>query len=84
MEEDSNYFMKLSHIEHYNTQNGNGTLIDISNAAVKKVSAYDFWSQVSFENIERLQEPFAYKYDFELFGYSPDKYIKELGLLTNT
>ena len=42
------------------------------------VSSKQFWDQVEKENILQIQAPYAYKHDFELFGYSLEDYLQNL------
>ena len=46
----------------------------------KLVGAYEFWDQVETKYIQKLAEPFAYKYDLELFGYSMQEYAEDIGI----
>ena len=47
------------------------------------VTPKQFWDQIDEENISRLVEDFAYKYDFEMFSYSLENYLSKIGSLLN-
>ena len=39
---------------------------------------FRFWSQVDPELVSELNQPWSYKHDFELLGYSPQQYFAAL------
>ena len=43
------------------------------------VSSKEFWEQVDVDKILELSEEYAYKHDFELFGYSIKEYLSKIG-----
>ena len=43
-----------------------------------EVTSKQFWDQVNEENISELGEDFAYKHDFEMFGYSLENYLSKI------
>ena len=42
------------------------------------VTSLEFWKQVKRKNIDELEATYAYKHDFELFGYSIKDYLKKI------
>ena len=40
----------------------------------------NFWSQVEQQNIFRLGQDSAFKYDLEMFGYSIQDYLTDIGI----
>ena len=74
MEEDLKYFKLLANVEDKKSN------ISQVNEAPKLVDAKEFWSQVDIKYINMLAEPFAYKYDLEMFGYSIKEYAHRIGL----
>ena len=73
MEEDIKYFKLLANVEDKKSN------LSPVNTVSRKVDAKEFWSQVDMKYINMLAEPFAYKYDFEMFGYSLQEYIDKIG-----
>ena len=51
--------------------------------AVILVTSKQFWDQIDEENISGLGEDFAYKYDFEMFSYSLENYLSNIGWKLN-
>ena len=43
------------------------------------VTSKQFWDQVAEENIVMMEAAFAYKHDFQLFGYSAKDYLSKIG-----
>ena len=43
------------------------------------VSSKEFWEQVEVDKIHELSKEYAYKHDFELFGYSIKEYLSKIG-----
>ena len=43
------------------------------------VTSKEFWDQVDEDKILELGEDYAYKHDFELFGYSIKEYLTSIG-----
>ena len=43
------------------------------------VTSKQFWDQVEEENIKLMEAAFAYKHDFQLFGYSAKDYLGKIG-----
>ena len=43
------------------------------------VSSKEFWEQVDTDKIFELGKEYAYKHDFELFGYSIEDYLAKIG-----
>ena len=43
------------------------------------VTSKQFWDQVEVENIVMMEAAFAYKHDFQLFGYSAKDYLSNIG-----
>ena len=41
---------------------------------------FSFWSDVPTELVQELEKPWAYKHDFELFGYNTQHYFTTIGL----
>ena len=74
MEEDAKFYKLLANVDDKKTE------ISITNSEPKLFDAEEFWSQVDIKYINMLAEPFAYKYDLEMFGYSFDGYIDSIGL----
>ena len=74
MEEDAKYFKLLANVEDEKRK------IKKMNSEPKSINAYEFWEQVEEKYIKMLAEPFAYKYDLELFGYSIQQYADDIGL----
>ena len=74
LKEDAKFFKFLANVED-NMKN-----ISKANSEPKHVEAKEFWSKVDLKYVRMLSEPFAYKYDLEMFGYSIDNYFENLGL----
>ena len=74
MEEDIQFFKTLAKVEDKNAKIGK------SNSGPKLVDAKEFWSKVDMEYVNRLAEPFAYNFDLEMFGYSIQEYLIEIGI----
>ena len=74
MAEDAKFFKMLSNVEEEERN------IRKSNNEPKLVGAYEFWDQVETKYIQKLAEPFAYKYDLELLGYSIEEYAQDIGI----
>ena len=74
MKEDAQFFKLLANIDDKKKK------IEKSNSEPKIVGAREFWDQVEAKYIHMLEEPFAYKYDLELFGYSIEEYAEDIGL----
>ena len=41
---------------------------------------FSFWADVPAELVQELEKPWAYKHDFELFGYNTQHYFSSIGL----
>ena len=74
MEEDGKFFKLLANVD------GEKRKIKRTNSEPKAIDAYNFWEQVEEKYIKMLAEHYAYKYDFELFGYSIQQYADDIGL----
>ena len=74
MKEDAQFFKLLANVDDKKRK------IEKSNSEPKIVGAHEFWDQVEAKYINMLAEPFAYKYDLELFGYSIQEYFDTIGL----
>ena len=73
MKEDAKFYKQLANVEDKKSN------IDKANSEPKLVDAKEFWSQVDMEYVNMLAEPFAYKYDLEMFGYSIQEYFNKIG-----
>ena len=73
MSEDAELFERLAGM-------GGKSQVGKANQGHKFGNALEFWRQVPSKYIKMLEEPFAYKYDFELFGYSINDYAEQIGL----
>ena len=74
MGEDARFFKMLANVEDETRK------IKNTNSEPKLINAYKFWGQVEEKYIKMLAEHYAYKYDFELFGYSIQQYADDIGL----
>ena len=75
MKEDAQYFKLLANIDDDKKRK-----IGKPNSEPIIVGPHEFWNQVETKYINMLAEPFAYKYDLELFGYSIQEYVDTIGL----
>ena len=75
MKEDAQYFKLLANVDDDKKRK-----IGKPNSEPILVGALEFWNQVEAKYIHMLAEPFAYKYDLELFGYSIEEYTDTIGL----
>ena len=76
MEEDAEHFKHLAGIS-----DKGGDEVEESNNTPKLVGAFDFWKSVDSKYIKMLEDPAAYKYDLDLFGYSVEDYFVSIGLI---
>ena len=74
MEEDAKFYKLLANVDDKKKN------INKTNSAPKLVDAKEFWSKVDIKYVKKLAKPFAYKYDFELFGYSIQEYAEKVGI----
>ena len=44
------------------------------------VTSKQFWDQVEEHNIKQLEAAYAYKHDFEMFGYSVQEYLSNMNV----
>jgi hypothetical protein len=74
MEEDAKFYKLLANVEDKKRE------INKTNSEPKLFDALEFWSEVDIKYINMLAEPYAYKYDLEMFGYSMQEYADTIGL----
>lgn len=73
--EDEKYYKSISGL-HYRTDED---VIEHGNSSPRKFSSREFWEQVDSDKILELSKEYAYKHDFELFGYSIKEYLSKIG-----
>jgi len=73
--EDEKYYKAITGLDD---KTGMKDSIDHGNISPRKFSSKQFWDQVEKENILQIKAPYAYKHDFELFGYSLEEYLQNL------
>lgn len=75
LDQDSVYFFSQSHLTSRVDYKQKLNSAHAASSTEKK-----FWSSVNKELIDQLEEPWAYKTDFDMFEYSVAQYLQQLGI----